>query len=203
MSYYYTYAYLRKGDRTPYYIGKGRGKRVYDSSHSVKVPDDKDRIIFLKQNLTEEEAFNHEKYMIAVFGRKDLETGILRNMTDGGEGRSGSKHSEETKQKIRNANVNIPEERRKKMSEKAKGRTHSEETKQKMSEKAKGRTHSEETKQKIRNANVNIPEERRKKMSEKAKGRTHSEETKEKIRQFALNRKNKEHKTLVENLEAL
>ena len=151
---YYTYAYLRKGDRTPYYIGKGRGKRAYDSSHSVKVPDDKDRIIFLKQNLTEEEAFNHEKYMIAVFGRKDLETGILRNMTDGGEGRSGSKHSEETKQKIRNANVNIPEERRKKM-------------------------------------------------SEKAKGRTHSEETKEKIRQFALNRKNKELKTLVENLEKL
>ena len=85
---FYTYAYLRKGDRTPYYIGKGRGKRAYDSSHNVKVPDDKDRIIFLKQNLTEEEAFNHEKYMIAVLGRKDLGTGILRNMSDGGEGHS-------------------------------------------------------------------------------------------------------------------
>ena len=33
---------------------------------------DKSRIIFLKQNLTEEEAFKHEIYMIAVFGRKDL-----------------------------------------------------------------------------------------------------------------------------------
>tara|TARA_R100000027_G_scaffold59876_1_gene50360 strand:- start:44 stop:1018 length:975 start_codon:yes stop_codon:yes gene_type:complete len=85
---FYTYAYLRKGDRTPYYIGKGCGKRAYDSSHNVKVPDDKDRIIFLKQNLTEEEAFNHEKYMIAVLGRKDLGTGILRNMSDGGEGHS-------------------------------------------------------------------------------------------------------------------
>jgi hypothetical protein len=88
MSYFYTYAYLRKGDRTPYYIGKGQGKRAYDSKHNVKVPDDKDRIIFLKQNLTEEEAFNHEKYMIAVLGRKDLGTGILRNMSDGGEGHS-------------------------------------------------------------------------------------------------------------------
>jgi|TARA_E500000305_G_C3987997_1_gene220420 hypothetical protein len=85
---YYTYAYLRKGDRTPYYVGKGHGKRAYDSTHNVKVPDDKDRIIFLKQNLTEEEAFNHEKYMIAVLGRKDLGTGILRNMSDGGEGHS-------------------------------------------------------------------------------------------------------------------
>ena len=85
---FYTYSYLRKSDGTPYYVGKGRGKRVYDSSHNVKVPDDKDRIIFLKQNLTEEEAFNHEKYMIAVLGRKDLGTGILRNMSDGGEGHS-------------------------------------------------------------------------------------------------------------------
>ena len=85
---FYTYAYLRKSDGTPYYVGKGRGKRVYDSSHNVKVPDDNDRIIFLKQNLTEEEAFNHEKYMIAVLGRKDLGTGILRNMSDGGEGHS-------------------------------------------------------------------------------------------------------------------
>ena len=85
---FYTYAYLRKDDRTPYYIGKGCGKRAYDSSHNVKVPDDKDRIIFLKQSLTEEEAFNHEKYMIAVLGRKDLGTGILRNMSDGGEGHS-------------------------------------------------------------------------------------------------------------------
>jgi len=146
---FYTYAYLRE-DRTPYYIGKGKGGRAYSSSHNVKVPDGKDRIIFLKENLTEEKAFNHEEYMIAVLGRKDLGTGILRNMTNGGEGRSGSKHSEETKQKIRNANVNIPEERRKKISEKAKGRTHTPETKRKMSEKAKGRTHTPETIEKIK-----------------------------------------------------
>jgi hypothetical protein len=102
MSYYYTYAYLRKGDRTPYYIGKGHGKRAYDSSHNVKVPDDKDRIIFLKQNLTEEEAFNHEKYMIAVLGRKDLGTGILRNMTDGGEGPSNPSPEARRKNSERN-----------------------------------------------------------------------------------------------------
>lgn len=99
---FYTYAYLREGNRTPYYIGKGCGKRAYDSSHNVKVPDDKDRIIFLKQNLTEEEAFNHEKYMIAVLGRKDLGTGILRNMTDGGEGPSNPSPEARRKNSERN-----------------------------------------------------------------------------------------------------
>jgi hypothetical protein len=82
---YYTYAYLRK-DRTPYYIGKGKGKRIYSKSKRCKPPKDKLRIIFLKQNLTEDEAFKHEKYMIAVLGRKDLGTGILHNLTDGGDG---------------------------------------------------------------------------------------------------------------------
>lgn len=87
MNDFYTYAYLRT-DRTPYYIGKGKNKRAYDSCHNVKVPKDKSRIIFLKKNLTEEEAFKHEIYMIAVLGRKDLSTGILRNMTAGGDGHS-------------------------------------------------------------------------------------------------------------------
>jgi len=88
---YYTYAYLRE-DKTPYYIGKGIGNRVYNK-HMRKdgknlLPKDKSRIIFLKQNLTEEEAFKHEIYMIAVFGRIDLGTGILHNRTNGGNGGS-------------------------------------------------------------------------------------------------------------------
>jgi len=83
---YYTYAYLRE-DKTPYYIGKGTGRRIYSKNRKgLKPPNDKSRIIFLKQNLTEEEAFKHERYMIAVFGRKDNGTGILRNLTDGGDG---------------------------------------------------------------------------------------------------------------------
>jgi hypothetical protein len=92
---YYTYAYLRK-DGTPYYIGKGKNNRAfYKTKNEIKPPRDKSRIIFLKQNLTEEEAFKHEKYMIAVFGRKDLETGILYNRTNGGEGSSGLRLTEE------------------------------------------------------------------------------------------------------------
>jgi len=127
---YYTYAYLRE-DRTPYYIGKGSGCRIYcKKGRPCSKPKDKSRIIFLKQNLTEEEAFKHERYMIAVFGRKDLETGILYNKTDGGDGTSGRIKTEEEREKIRERmlgannpqyNKKYTEEERKNLSEKMKG----------------------------------------------------------------------------------
>ena len=118
---FYTYAYLRE-DRTPYYIGKGSGNRIYDKRRTIKPPNDKSRIIFLKQNLTEDEAFKHEIYMIAVFGRKDLGTGILQNLTDGGEGPSGWVPSEETRRKM---SGKIPsEETRAKMSKVKQNKKH-------------------------------------------------------------------------------
>jgi hypothetical protein len=91
---YYTYAYLRE-DGTPYYIGKGKGNRAYVKHWRSKVrggyftPPEKDRILILKNNLTEEQAYKHEMYMIKILGRKDLGTGILRNMSDGGKGGKG------------------------------------------------------------------------------------------------------------------
>ena len=98
---FYTYAYLRE-DRTPYYIGKGSKDRVYKRGKKcIKPPKDKSRVIFLKKNLTEEEAFKHEEYMIAVFGRKDLDTGILLNRTNGGDGGpSGRITTQETRNKF-------------------------------------------------------------------------------------------------------
>ena len=100
MSDFYTYAYLRE-DRTPYYIGKGKDKRAYErQKYDIKPPKDKSRILILKKNLTEEEAFRHEIYMIAVFGRKDLKTGILYNLTNGGDGPSGYVYTEEQRKKM-------------------------------------------------------------------------------------------------------
>jgi len=122
---FYTYAYLRK-DRTPYYIGKGSENRIYKKSKNYfQPPKDKSRIIFLKQNLTEEEAFNHEIYMIDVFGRKDLGTGILHNRTAGGEGTSGAILSEECKEKIRQKAIGrkLSEEHKRKISDAMKGKT--------------------------------------------------------------------------------
>jgi hypothetical protein len=161
---FYTYAYLRE-DRTPYYIGKGSGRRVYTKrKDGVNAPKDKSKIIFLKQNLTEEEAFRHEIYMIAVFGRKDLETGILHNKTNGGEGPSGYKFSEESKARMsaakkgkptHNKGKTLSDETKKKIGIARKGRTHSEESKRKMSEANKGKTKSEEHKRKLREINKN------------------------------------------------
>ena len=103
---FYTYAYLRE-DRTPYYIGKGKHKhktnqkyyRAYCGNHWVPIPP-KHRIIILKDDIYENDAFKHEIYMISIFGRKDLNTGILLNLTNGGEGFSGFKLTEERKRDI-------------------------------------------------------------------------------------------------------
>jgi hypothetical protein len=87
---FYTYAFLRE-DGTPYYIGKGRGKRCFSKERNgCCAPKDRNKILLLKTNLTEEEAFRHEMYMIFLFGRKNNGTGILRNLTNGGEGASGA-----------------------------------------------------------------------------------------------------------------
>ncbi len=181
MKEYYTYAYLRE-DKTPYYIGKGKGRRIYQTIGKPCNKPPKDKIIFLKQNLTEEEAFNHEIYMIAVFGRKDLGTGILHNRSDGGEGSS-----------------NPSEETRKKMSEAKKGKKHSEETRKKHSENCRGsknhfygKYHTEETKEKLKEINIgkNLSEETKLKISKSGVGRILSEETIKNISEAKKGEKN-------------
>lgn len=84
---YYVYAYLR-ADRTPYYIGKGKGNRI-TGHHNVPIPKDDDRRVIVKESLSETDALKLEVELISKYGRKDNGTGILRNLTDGGEGTSG------------------------------------------------------------------------------------------------------------------
>ena len=92
---YYTYAYLRE-DGTPYYIGLGSGNRIFKrNKNCIKPPRDRSRAIYLKQNISLEEAKRHEIYMISVYGRKDLGTGILHNRTNGGDGTWGNIQSAE------------------------------------------------------------------------------------------------------------
>jgi hypothetical protein len=214
-NYFYTYAYLRE-DRTPYYIGKGKGERAYKKSkNDIRPPKDKSRILLLKQNLSEEESFQHEKYMIAVFGRKDLGTGILHNRTDGGDGAAGVLQTEETRLKRSNALKGRPrpEEVKSKIGEKNKGRKQSQEARDKIGNTHKGnkywegRKHTQESKQKMRDAKVgksshmkgkSHTEESRDKISASKKGksngcegRKYSPETIEKMKQSARNRKKK------------
>ena len=81
---YYVYEWLRE-DGTPYYIGKGKNNRAFDTKRKWS-PKDPSRIRLVKENLIEEEAYELEKRLITLYGRKDLGNGILRNRTPGGEG---------------------------------------------------------------------------------------------------------------------
>jgi len=97
MKTYYTYMWLRE-DGTPYYVGKGLKKRAF-VRHRVGSPPTKDRIL-LQEHPSEADAFAAEMFFISYYGRVDLGTGCLRNLSDGGEGPSGTIVSEETKAKL-------------------------------------------------------------------------------------------------------
>ena len=149
MNDYYTYAYLRE-DKTPYYIGKGRSDRAFHKSgRNTPTPKDHSQILILKKNLSEFEAYKHEIYMIAVFGRKDLGTGILRNLSDGGEGGAtygfkGKSHTLETRKKMSETKRAIDKTKsRFGSSNPMYSKFHTIETKAKMSRSRKGRPWSQ------------------------------------------------------------
>ena len=170
----------------PFYIGKGSGDRIkntiYDKSpfKSNKIKKLKrygKKIISLKikEDLTLNEAYDLEIFLIKEIGRRDINNGTLVNLTDGGEGRLNSEHSEETKIKISkskkgNSGWKHSEETLLKMSINQMGenngfygKTHSSIVKKNQSDKTigynhpmYGKTHSEETKKKIKESRSKV-----------------------------------------------
>jgi hypothetical protein len=178
MSKFYVYAYLRSKDSvlgksgTPYYIGKGSGNRSH-VKHHTSMPTDHNNIIFIKTGLSEQQALDLEIELINHYERKDLNTGILHNRTNGGEGISNP--SFETREKMSHAKRNESPETRLKRSIAAKNRIRtslSEETKKRISEANKGRKRTNSSKEKMSNCKKGqvLSEEHKNKISKALKG---------------------------------
>lgn len=114
------YKHIRLDTDTIFYIGIGKNvKRPYSKNYRnnywhnvVNKAGYKVEILF--EDLTWDEAVMKECELIKKYGRLDNKTGILVNMTDGGDGVNGYKHTEEWKSanSIRNKNKVISEEQK-------------------------------------------------------------------------------------------
>jgi len=187
---FYTYVYLDENDQ-PFYVGKGHGDEdtsYFKKADNIKQKDYKSNkirkirriigkeveIYYAVKDVCEEDAFEMEKYLISLIGRKDLHKGPLLNMTNGGDGGAGYIFTEEQKRKVTLAST---------------GRVHSEESKRKRSEKLKGRRvlSDEQIKwnglqRRGKKIHCNFTPEGRAAISARHKGMVVSEETRQKLR---------------------
>jgi len=152
------YRHIRLDKNEPFYIGIGtdekrafvkRGRSDY-WKNIVSKSDYEVQILF--NDLTWDEACEKEVELINLYGRKDLGTGTLVNMTDGGHYHLNL--SEESRIRMRNSQLGKKQsdETKARKSRSLKGMKRSEEVKARMSIAQKGKIwgkHSSESKEKI------------------------------------------------------
>jgi hypothetical protein len=107
----YLYRHIRLDKNEPFYIGIGSDSN-YNRAYEIKknrrnivwsriASKSKIEIEIMLDGLSWIEACKKEKEFIELYGRKDLNTGILCNLTDGGDGTIGVIVSQKTKEKMK------------------------------------------------------------------------------------------------------
>lgn len=158
MNDYYIYRYIRLDTNTPFYVGKGKGNRYKDTVQNRNkyfkniVASIAYEVELILEDLTEEQAFPKEIEFIKLY--KDLgycET----NLTVGGEGVSGLVMSDDSKAKMRDKKLGIPnnhkgvkftQEHKSNLARALTGKVFSEERKNNISKAKKGKKFTEEHK---------------------------------------------------------
>lgn len=102
---FYVYLHKKKTDGEVFYIGKGRGTRAWHKHSRNKfwksVVEKHGHIVELVfEGLNEKDALQHEISLIKHYGRRNLGTGTLVNLTGGGEGGYGMVYTEEQRQDV-------------------------------------------------------------------------------------------------------
>lgn len=105
------YTHIRKDNNEVFYVGVGKHKsRAFDKRQRNKhwyhiVNKHGYNVNITHCDLCIEEAFCIEKYLISFYGRKDLKSGTLVNMTDGGDG-TVNKSKESIYKQLETAKIN-------------------------------------------------------------------------------------------------
>jgi hypothetical protein len=147
---FYTYAHS-KPNGSLFYIGKGQKNRAYTYGNRNKYwkriveKHGHPTVEILAYWKTAEEAYDHEKLLISCFRDMGYK---LANLSDGGEGAAGTKHSQETKDYLRKINLErvLTEEQRAKISAAGKRKKYSAEARKKISIGNTGKVRSAEHK---------------------------------------------------------
>lgn len=101
------YIYLHKtvADGATFYVGQGKGDRAWTTTNRNKLWCNVYKkhgavVEIVRSNMTRDEANDMERTLIAAYGRRYNKTGTLTNITCGGDGIEGYRHTEATKQRI-------------------------------------------------------------------------------------------------------
>jgi hypothetical protein len=135
---FYTYMHTRNDTGKPFYIGKGRWNRAWDQrrarrgAHWSSIANKHGHTVHILAHWpTEREAFDHERFLIESFCSMGYS---LANKTNGGEGASGHKWSQESRAMLSRSAL----ARMQKIGNPMLGRKHSEETRAKQRDAKRG-----------------------------------------------------------------